>query len=267
MTPAYIGPPHRRLFTFSHPPQSSGHAAVLLCPPFGHEMVRAHRLLRVLAERLSRSGVHVLRFDPYGAGDSMGDDAELDLQGWCGDVHAAHEHLAEQSRSRHIVWMGLRLGATVCAMAATAAAPQRLVLCDPIADGRRYLDELRSRHVLTLDSALGVPPSPRAAQVAQHDPLALRDEALGTRLSESLRRGLAALDGAALIAGLPVDAVVIEDPADAAGVRRGAQPAPRVRFETAAESVDWLSDLTEDGTLLPGKLAAQLMKEVSHACA
>ena len=45
-------------------------------------MVRAHRLLRVLAERLARNGIAVMRFGPYGAGDSLGNDEQLDLAGW-----------------------------------------------------------------------------------------------------------------------------------------------------------------------------------------
>lgn len=265
MTPTYIGPPQRRLFVITNPPQSGCEAAVLLCPPLGHEMVRAHRLLRVLAERLARNGALVLRFDPYGAGDSMGADEELDLEGWAQDLLTAHAHLAALANTTRIVWMGLRLGATVCAMAAERAvpAPRRLVLCDPVADGARYLDELRSRHVRMIDSALDVPPNPRALDRARTDPLSFQDEALGSGLSELLRRQLASLDGNQMIARVPMQAVVITDPASAAGARADAQGAQRLRFTPAAESVDWLSDLTEDGTLLPGRLSAQVMKEIN----
>lgn len=267
MTPSYIGPADRRLFTILHSPPAAARVAVLLCPPFGREVVRAHRLLRVLAERLARSGAVVLRFDPYGAGDSAGDDSGLNLAGWRRDLLAAHAHLVARSGASAVVWVGLRLGATVCALAAADAMPKpaHVLLCDPIVDGSAYLEQMRARHIANLDVATGVPPEPRAAETARRDAGAFRDEALGAAVPPSLRAELAALDGAALIATLGVDATVIVDPANPAGLRADAAVGPR--FAAAAESVDWLADLTEDGTLLPGKLSAQLIKDVNDACA
>jgi uncharacterized protein len=231
--------------------------------------VRSHRLLRVLAERLSRDGVHVLRFDPYGAGDSMGEGDELDLDGWCRDLRTAHAHLLSLVGGRPVVWMGLRLGATVCAMAAADAVPQpqHLVLCTPIADGAAYLDDLRSRHVQTLDASLGLPPDPRATLVASREPDAFRDEALGARLSATLRRQLHDLDITAALSRLRCPVTVIADPDDRSTLPAAERSGGRWQAIAAAESVDWLSDLTEDGALLPGKLSAQLMKVISDACA
>ncbi len=269
MTPGFIGPAERRLFTALHPATAGGHGAVILCPPFGHEMVRSHRLLRVLAERLARDGLHVLRFDPYGAGDSMGESDELDLDGWRRDLLTAHSHLLSMAGARPVVWMGLRLGATVCALAAADEVPglRHLVLCSPVVDGAKYLDDLRSRHVLTLDVSLGLPPDPRATGVANRDSEAFRDEALGARLSVALRRQLRELDAAALWPGLRRPATVIVDPGEQSMLLASERADGRLRAVSAAESVDWLSDLTEDGALLPGKLSAQLMKVVSDACA
>ncbi len=266
MKPAYIGAPARRLYVCMHPAATPTTAAVLLCPPFGHEMARAHRLLRVLAERLARSGIAVLRFDPYGAGDSEGDESELDLPGWRADILTAHEHLVAWSGQRRVVWMGLGLGANACMLAAAAAtpAPLRLLLCDPVLDGRGYLERLRQRHVAILDEELATSALSRARETGQRDAQAYRDEALGVALAPALRRAVAETDWLAALAALPVGATVLLDPARAAAPEPGIGQA---RCLSAAESVDWLSDLPEDGTLLPGKLAAQMTKELAHACA
>ena len=89
--PFYFGAPERRLFGIFHPTAAASSAlpGVLLCPAFGQEAVRAHRMMKVLAERLVRAGHPVLRFDFYGTGDSMGEDIDADLDGWAGDIHVA----------------------------------------------------------------------------------------------------------------------------------------------------------------------------------
>ncbi|TXH57836.1 MAG: hypothetical protein E6Q93_11530 [Burkholderiaceae bacterium] len=266
MTPLYIGAPGRRLYACLHPAESAGSAAVLLCPPFGFEMVRAHRLLRVLAERLARNGIAVMRFDPYGAGDSLGNDEQLDLAGWQSDVLTAHEHLAAWSGRSRIVWMGLRLGANACMLAASAAPPalRRLVLCEPILDGAAYLDELRRRHVAMLDAELGQMAHIDAAGRAARDPEAFRDEAFGIAISGALRRELIEPDWRALLGPLATQASVVLDEAAIPGLKGRAESA---RLLAAAEPVDWPADIPEDGTLLPGKLAAQLTREITDACA
>lgn len=229
-------------------------------------MVRAHRMLRVLAERLARNGVDVMRFDPYGAGDSLGTDEQLDLSGWRSDVLTAHEHLAAWSGRNRIVWMGLRLGANACMLAASAApqALRRVVLCEPLLDGVGYLDELRCRHVDMLDAELGQVAAMDAAGLAARDPDSFRDEAFGIAISAALRRELLESDWSAMLGQLAAPVTVVVDEAAIPGLKRRAESH---RLVAAAEPVDWLADLPEDGTLLPGKLAAQLTKELTDACA
>ena len=72
----------RRLAALYHPPTSADRGrGVLILNPLGQEAVRAHRLLRVLADRLARLGVHVLRFDFHGCGDSSSDDLDGEMKG------------------------------------------------------------------------------------------------------------------------------------------------------------------------------------------
>jgi len=65
MTPFHFGDSSRKLFGVYHRAgtASAQAPAVLLCNPFGEEAIRAHRIYRILAERLARHGAHVLRFD------------------------------------------------------------------------------------------------------------------------------------------------------------------------------------------------------------
>ncbi len=264
MRPLFFGSPQRRLYACEHPAAAAGNAAVLLCPPFGHEMARAHRLLRVLAERLSRSGAAVLRFDPYGAGDSMGHDDELDLAGWQSDLLTAHQHLVAWSGRSHVVWMGLRLGANACCLAASAKPTElrRVVLCDPILDGAAYLEEMRSRLVEALDLDLGTSARSQARELARQRPELYRDEALGIALSGKLRSELTDTDWRERLQAPRVPAtLLLTSPEQLPSAHPG-----DLRVVALAETVDWLSDLPADGTLLPGRLAAQLTKEVLDGC-
>ena len=45
----------------------------MLCYPWGSEYIYAHRSLRLLAQRRAAAGIHTLRFDYFGTGDSDGD--------------------------------------------------------------------------------------------------------------------------------------------------------------------------------------------------
>ncbi len=125
--------------------------AVLVCPPFLHENVRAHRVLRQLAQRLARAGHPVLRFDPHGEGDSSGDDGAGDVERWVDDVRTAAEELLDNSGARRLAIVGVRLGASVAALAAARGlSVDRLVLWDPVLDGARHLRALDGMHAAML---------------------------------------------------------------------------------------------------------------------
>lgn len=143
--PFYFGVGERRLFGIYTPPSSRPQRrGVVLCYPWGQEYVRAHRSFRVLADALAARGLHVLRFDYYGTGDSAGEGHEVDLDGWRHDVASAVVELQSISRVGRVGLAGLRLGATLAAAAADLEPRVRRVgFWDPIVDGRSYVEELR----------------------------------------------------------------------------------------------------------------------------
>lgn len=144
MIPHTFGAGGRRLFGI-HVPAAAPRKprGIVLCPPIGAEYFRAHRSLRILAERFAAAGCDAMRFDYYGTGDSDGHAADLTLSGAVADVRSAVDELSARGGIRNITLVGLRLGGTVALRAAAdLRQADRLVLWDPIADGRSHLREL-----------------------------------------------------------------------------------------------------------------------------
>lgn len=141
----FFGSDDEPLFGAYHPPARGGvsNRAAVLCCPAGHEYFKAHRAFRLLARQLARQGVHVWRFDYYGTGDSAGETGAGDVDRWVQDVRLAISAVMERSPARTVSLVGLRLGATVAALAAARdTRVGRLVLWDPVLSGGRYVDEL-----------------------------------------------------------------------------------------------------------------------------
>ncbi len=131
MTPFYFGPEERRLFGVLHRVPGSGRGVVLV-PPFGQEALRSHRTLRILAESWARAGWNALRFDPYGTGDSAGDDLDVTLAGMASDARLAAAELAAATQARQLAVFGMRLGGLVALSAADAF--KAVVLWEPLVD-------------------------------------------------------------------------------------------------------------------------------------
>jgi uncharacterized protein len=179
--PLFFGDSASPLFGVYHAPSEEirRQTAVLICPPFMHENIRTHRLLRQVALRLVREGFPVLRFDFFGEGDSSGDGGEGDGARWVDDVGMAAEELMGTSGVANVALLGLRLGASVAALAAAKGLEtDRIVLWDPVLEGVPYLDSLEAMHQKMLrngtrflnprtsspEELLGFPfPSPRRA--------------------------------------------------------------------------------------------------------
>ncbi len=147
LTLLYFGRSARQLFGAYHAPAAGAGAgqAVLVCPPWGQEYIASHRLLRVLAERLTARGHHVLRFDYYGTGDSGGAREDGDLAGWLDDAAAAADELRDMSGVAAVTAFGVRLGGAVAwRLAAERPDVRAAVLWDPVVDGADFVREMEA---------------------------------------------------------------------------------------------------------------------------
>jgi pimeloyl-ACP methyl ester carboxylesterase len=109
--------------------------------------MRSHWAFRRLADILSKSGFHVLRFDYFGTGDSSGEGIEANISQWKNDVGTAVRELADMSGTKAVSMVGDRLGAALAAQATIEGIRLKdLVLWDPVVIGRDYIGELRTLH-------------------------------------------------------------------------------------------------------------------------
>ncbi len=105
-----------------------------------------HWAFRRLAALLAGAGVHVLRFDYFGTGDSAGSSDEGTLAAWIDDIALAERTLRELSNASRSSLVGYRLGAVLAwrACRILATRPRDLVLWEPVVRGANYLEELHA---------------------------------------------------------------------------------------------------------------------------
>ena len=145
--PFYFDSGDEKLFGWLHQPVS-GHTAdlgLVICKPFGYEVMCSHTSLRAFADSAAEMGVPALRFDYCGTGDSADIDPQADqLQVWTKDVLAAIAELQRRTGVERVCLFGLRLGALLAALTASQSkSVSSLVFIAPVISGRRYLRELR----------------------------------------------------------------------------------------------------------------------------
>lgn len=220
--------------------------AVLLCPPFGLEMIRTHRLYRQLAQALHAGGMPVLRFDYRCTGDAGGDSRELSLQHCIEDTLDAVRELRARSSSQRVTVFGARLGATTAMQAAKEAGFERLVLWDPVLDGQAYVRSQDAlQEALPLDCMRF--PKPRT-------PADVAGQWLGFEVSNQLRKELSEMQVPTPSAStLILDSRLHED-----GMARDALAATKhatvIRIQPSTE---WNSlDRLEHAILLPALVQA-----------
>lgn len=142
----FFGPEDTPLFGSFHPARGESPRAtgVLTVYPMGQEYMRSHRAVLQLVGRLTRRGFPALRFDFHGCGDSSGEYEEASLWRWQEDIHRAVEELAMRGGLAAKALFGLRMGATLSALAAAERDDVNcLVLWNPVVNGRAHREELR----------------------------------------------------------------------------------------------------------------------------
>ena len=143
----YLGDGESSFFGWYHAEESAAPAdrVAVICGPVGHEYTRAHRSLRHLADRLASAGTPALRFDYHGIGDSAGSDLDRDrVATWIGNIELAVECARGLSGRRSVVLIGVRLGASLAALASRGIEVDELVLWNPVTKGKPYVRELQA---------------------------------------------------------------------------------------------------------------------------
>lgn len=145
--PLFFGSAERPLAGWYHAArqQTKPQLGVVVCPPFGYEMMRTYRACRYLAQELAASGVAALRFDYDGTGDSAGSDDDPDrVDAWTSSIGLAIDELKARSGVTNIVLCGIRFGGLLAAQYARWHPVEGLVLVAPFTSGRAFVREQRA---------------------------------------------------------------------------------------------------------------------------
>lgn len=157
-TPVFFWNDGKRLYGFLHEPQQAVRPeGFVFCSPFAEEKLWSHRILVSFARVLAQRGYTVLRFDGRGSGDSEGDFQDATLETMISDTRSAITTLQEKiEKLSEVVLLGLRLGASVAALAAKEMeAVKSLVLWDPVVDGHAYAKSLLRINLATQAAVYG----------------------------------------------------------------------------------------------------------------
>jgi len=146
MSPFYFGSSDLPIFGIysAANPARDKRKALLICQATFQEYMRSHRLVKQLAVQLSAEGIHVLRFDYPGCGDSSGEWHDTDVDNWTSSVLQAEEELKAVSLVDDISYLGIRFGASLLVKAAcpTVNSNSSIIFWDPVFDGEQYFQTL-----------------------------------------------------------------------------------------------------------------------------
>jgi pimeloyl-ACP methyl ester carboxylesterase len=127
---------------FYHPASDPNSSRLLvICPPLFDDYRRSFRALSELAIACADQGVHVLRFDFFGTGESHGLLEEVTLDDWKEDIRAAIDEGIELTGADQVDLLGVRFGATLAAQSRHSKIT-RYIFWDPVISGNTYLEFL-----------------------------------------------------------------------------------------------------------------------------
>lgn len=114
METMYIDTSDGRLHSVFHQSLSSTDMGVVICPPpFGLEYTNSYKALSSLSSQVASSGVHVIRFDYFGCGNSEGELIEASIERWEDDILTITNEMRNALDVKIIFYIGLRLGANL----------------------------------------------------------------------------------------------------------------------------------------------------------
>src|SRR5262249_42692552 len=133
----------------------------VICPaPYGYDNVCGHRGLRILADRLSSTGIAALRFDFPGIGDS---DGEMSVPAWKSAVATAGATARRETGCTKIAVIGVGLGGAVALGCLDQGLDvDKLILWGTPAKARAWLREQRTyQKMAAMASATKDPNAPQ----------------------------------------------------------------------------------------------------------
>jgi alpha/beta superfamily hydrolase len=251
----------KRRYVVLHRSTEAAGTTLVLCPPLGQEMVTTYSRLARWSKQLAMRGISVLRYHPFGTGESDGTYADFTLDSAVQDAVTVQNVARQQIRGARIGYLGLRFGATVSILAAAVQPVDFLVLWCPVANLRNYFrDLLRSQ--VTADAVRRS--RTRSTQKMIEDLEAGRSvDVWGYELSSALYRQMAAMQ--ALPDPPPARNILwLVRPADEDAavpiVERWKGMGSNVDFQVIPETVFW----EYPGSTVPEQFAAATVQWLSH---
>ncbi len=160
----------RYIYGCTYLPSSAGKATgIVLVPPIGRERLRCYHESANLARDLASRGYPVLRFDYRGEGESSMEFSDATVATRLEDIGAMVSELKQRAGVEEICLVGFRLGALLSVLAAGDLGIQKMILCDPICNSKRYAKGMLRSNIVLQSQYFG--------EVFKKEP-ALRDELL-----------------------------------------------------------------------------------------
>jgi pimeloyl-ACP methyl ester carboxylesterase len=168
-----------------------------------------------------------MRFDYQGSGDSFGELEEMAVSDWLDDIALVEREGREISGSRVVHLVGVRAGSLLaCKAASVLPAVKRVVVWDPVIDGRDYVRSLSDAQMALCDLHALLDRAQRRAAMCEY---------AGYVLSERMVADLRSLDARVysdLAPGMLRVITTSQEPFPIAGV-----PCDTISYECEWESV------------------------------
>ncbi|MCD7962095.1 MAG: alpha/beta hydrolase [Rikenellaceae bacterium] len=137
----------KKIYCVYHEPVNKEESVgVVFCNPLGQESIRCHGIYKSLSESFVSRGIHVMRFDYYGAGDSLGDENEQTVHGFEDDIKAVMENFKEGCSLDRIVLIGARFGDYLALKVGLECGADQVICWCPVTNGKKYLKELKYKY-------------------------------------------------------------------------------------------------------------------------
>ncbi len=117
---------------------------LLMLMPIGQEYIRCYRMFYILSRQLANIGYHVIRFNYSGQNDSQTVDFHeiSTIDDWLEDILDVVHELRVAFNIDEISVIGMRLGASFALILDSKITYKKMILCSPILNGNKYIDEI-----------------------------------------------------------------------------------------------------------------------------